>query len=98
MRKRSNKKSIAKRSANGVFINIIKTNYFGKGGYDGRIVVEGLSPSDEFVGGTIYCQCLSRNTPIEGNWAITSGYQYASINKYGRIDVEPGVSNQNITI
>jgi hypothetical protein len=85
----------------GSFINILKTGSFIVRLKQalGQITVKGASPEGEFSGRTTYCQCLnSNNQPMNGDWSLTSGYQYATINQYGRIDVYSGISNKSITI
>ena len=55
------------------------------------IRVEGVPPSNEFTGRTIYCKCLRNGLPVMADWELTSGYQYATINPNGRIDINEGV-------
>jgi hypothetical protein len=86
-----------KRAVEGVFINILRVkNLLPK--EQRRIVVENLSPNDEFTGRTTYCRCLKSRQYLVGTWELTSGLAYATINSYGRLDIAEGANNQEITI
>ena len=52
----------------------------------------------EFTGKTLYCKAYYDDTLTNGTWALTSGSQYATINSNGKIDINPGVQNQSLTV
>jgi hypothetical protein len=43
---------------------------------------------------TIYCKCVRAGQFIAAEWELTAGYQYATINQNGRIDINSGVQNK----
>ena len=63
-----------------------------------EIQVEGLGNSDAFTGKTLYCKCINAGKLVAAEWALTSGYQYATINQNGRIDINSGVQNKTLII
>lgn len=59
-----------------------------------NIQVEGLGGSNSFTGKTLYCKCVNAGRYVAAEWALTSGYQYATMNQNGRIDINTGVQNK----
>ena len=53
---------------------------------------------DEYVGKYFYCTAQLNGNTVYGTWSITSGSSYASINQNGRVDINSGIQNQDITI
>lgn len=53
---------------------------------------------DTFTGKTLYCRGLYNGELATGAWALASGFQYATINQNGRVDINAGVQNQSIIV
>ena len=53
---------------------------------------------DSYVGKTFYCTGKYDGEIIYGTWSIISGSQYATINENGKVTINPGVHEQEITI
>jgi hypothetical protein len=51
-----------------------------------------------YIGKTFYCTCKYANVTVGGTWTLTSGSQYATITSAGKVTINEGVSNQNITV
>lgn len=51
-----------------------------------------------YTGRTFYCVCQYDSLTVNGNWSITSGSQYATINSNGKVSIVEGTVNQDITI
>lgn len=81
-----------------IYINELNVNtiYFIVQNFN--IQVEGLGDSSNFTGKTIYCKCVNAGRYVAAEWALTAGYQYATINQNGRIDINTGVQNKALTI
>lgn len=77
-----------------IYINELNVNtiYFIVQNFN--IQVEGLGDSSNFTGKTIYCKCVNAGRYVAAEWALTSGYQYATINQNGRIDINTGVQDK----
>lgn len=62
---------------------------------EGTVEIQADNP---FVGKVLYCKCMCNDQQVYAQWQLTTGIQYATINPNGRIDVNSGVQNQQITI
>jgi hypothetical protein len=47
----------------------------------------------------IQCRCMFKGSAVTASsWALTSGSQYATVNQNGKIKVNPGVQDKQITV
>lgn len=53
---------------------------------------------DQYVGKYFYCICKYDGEQVVGNWTLSEGSQYASINSNGKVTINSGVQSQRITI
>lgn len=53
---------------------------------------------DVFVGQSFICQCTLHDKLIMGIWTLESGKQYALMNENGKVSINKGCVNQEITI
>lgn len=67
--------------------------YKGNIGHDFQIVGPG-----EFTGKNFNLQAKYDGEPVTVQWSLTSGYQYAVINQWGRVDIAPNTVSQYITV
>ena len=68
------------------------------GGVQPVIHTFNIVSEDSYVGKFFYCICKLDGEQVIGTWTMTSGNQYASINANGKVTINSGVQNQNITI
>jgi len=54
-------------------------------------------PSD-FTGKNFILQSKYDGNQVTSQWSIISGGQYATVNQWGRVDIEPGTANETIVV
>ena len=68
-------------------------------GWEEPVHVLSIISDDEYVGKVLYCVAkYDDDTVYPGDWAITSGNQYATINTNGRVDIVSGTVEQTIVV
>ena len=68
-------------------------------GWEEPVHVLSIISDDEYVGKVLYCVAkYDDDTVYPGDWAITSGNQYATINANGRVDIVSGTVEQTIVV
>lgn len=68
-------------------------------GWEEPVHVLSIISDDEYVGKVLYCVAKYDDDMVyPGDWAITSGNQYATINSNGRVDIISGTVSQTIVV
>lgn len=68
-------------------------------GWEEPVHILTIISDDEYVGKVLYCVAkYDDDTVYPGDWAITSGNQYATINTNGRVDIVSGTVEQTIVV
>ena len=57
-----------------------------------------LITENSYTGKYFYCVCRYGNRQVNGTWSIISGGQYATINEHGKVEIDVGVIDEDITI
>lgn len=53
---------------------------------------------NSYTGKVFYCVAEFDGNAVSAEWSLTSGSQYATINSNGKVDINPGVVSETITI
>lgn len=53
---------------------------------------------DSYTGKVFYCVAEFDGNIVSAEWSLTSGSQYATINSNGKVDINPGVTGEAITV
>ena len=61
-------------------------------------VVYVISGVSEFTGKSFNLTYIYNNRQVAPVWSIVSGYQYATINENGKVDIEVGTTNEQIVV
>ena len=61
-------------------------------------VVYVISGVSEFTGKSFNLTYIYNNKQVAPVWSIVSGYQYATINENGKVDIEVGTTNEQIVV
>ena len=57
-----------------------------------------LITENSYTGKYFYCVCRYGKRQVNGTWSIISGGQYATINEHGKVEIDVGVIDEDITI
>ena len=68
-------------------------------GYPGNVAHDyQIVGPDEYTGKNFNLQAKYDGTPVNAQWVLLNGGQYATLTQYGRVDIAPGTVSQNITV